>query len=376
MDTPLLQALAGLQSAYERLGLDPHAQGEERASVWRVWAREHRLDDLAEAPLLRSVLALVHLQRTLEDTVEHLPLSPRTQLQRLQQWERHALAWNRLPRPAQRCVALQRQGKETVNACCLRRDRDRWKTYSPTYLAALDRALRLAEKHMSVLWIGDLNHRILLELVRCSPARLAPALLRCLPDIRAVPSTEWHHGFYERAVVCLLRQAVQPGGHPAVVAVLATRVLANTAQGWRPTKITTWQRRVASHLVPYCPTAARVILRGWLRLDAQHWQRLLTSRCEAASLCACLVEPWLWTPEVSRLQALLWERAGWPAPPARPAADTGDASEAIEMLAERTGDEEVLGDDLPAEEGLPWARRACLEQLRVLRAPRAWTTAE
>ena len=56
MDTPLLQALAGLQSAYERLGLDPHAQGEERASVWRVWAREHRLDDLAEAPLLRSVL--------------------------------------------------------------------------------------------------------------------------------------------------------------------------------------------------------------------------------------------------------------------------------------------------------------------------------
>lgn len=251
-----VDALTTLDDAYARLGLDPVAAGSERLSVWEGWAKTHR--EAARALPRHEADALVEaLRRAREqkmdggDCMEHVSLTPKKALYLLQGWRGSALAWNSLPRAEQQSKRMQRSGKAIVNACCLRRDLDAEKGQSRDFMSALAECVVFAERHLAELWTGDLNHRILFELVLSAPRVLAEPLARKLPAAVDVPAAAQH--MYERAVVCLLRSR-----HAGAAQRVGDLVL---GEAWSFETATAWRWRLAGHLVRYASAAgARVLL--------------------------------------------------------------------------------------------------------------------
>ena len=250
-------ALSLLADAYARLSLDPAADGAERLMVWAAWQGPYERLTASEQQALAEVRS--ELKRHRDDggdCMEHIALVPARQLQLLRQWRACALHWSSLPVLLQR--RLMREGKEIVNACCLRRRRDDWKWHSRGYLQELALCVDLAERELSALWRSDINHRILLELVLAAPGRLAPLLQRSLPCLSDVLFE--HRGVYERAVVCLLRTR-----HREALLALELKLMSR-----RFCEYSEYELRILSHLVRMASPNAADVLRAVLELPALH----------------------------------------------------------------------------------------------------------
>jgi hypothetical protein len=262
-----------LDDAYARLGMDPLAHGAERLALWAAWrGPEERLGAPERRALARALREFKRHKDDGGDCMEHIALAPARQLELLRLWRERALHWSSLSLSLQR--GMMRQGKEIVNACCVRRRRDAWKWRCRAYLQELALCVELAEREVAALWRSDVNHRVLLELVLAAPLRLAAPLQRslpCLPDVRFSL-----RGVYERAVVCLLR-ALQREPLLALELKLLGRHVRDYGE---------YECRVLGHLVRLAsPNAADVLL----ALLQQPLGRVLDKKTGARIVKDCLL---------------------------------------------------------------------------------------
>jgi len=267
-----VDALTLLDDAYARLGLDPAAAGGERLSVWEGWAKTHREAVRAlprhEAAALADALRHARQQKMDGgDCMEHVRLTPDEALHLLKDWCENALAWNSLPRAEQRRKPMQSRGKAIVNACCLRRDLDAEKAQNYDFMSALAECVVFAERHLAELWTGDLNHRILFELVLSAPCVLAELLARQLPAAAHVPAAAQH--IYERAVVCLLRSRHAEAAQRVGEVVLGEAWNLETANhdDKAEEEHAAWRQRLAGHLVRFASAAGSRVLLACLAME-------------------------------------------------------------------------------------------------------------
>jgi hypothetical protein len=173
----------------------------------------------------------------------------------LRKWAAEALQWARLPEAALRAPEMQLLGKELVNAACVRRCRDRWKQHCGAFQRTLESCVAFAEEHLARLWRDDLSHRVLLQLTRAAPERLAAPLAAALPMAALVPQAD--RDYYERAVVALLRA----GRTPCLFA------------SFQPERSGDWERRLGAHVVRLGGEGDGVLL-AWLRVPQERFALL------------------------------------------------------------------------------------------------------
>lgn len=273
------QALIFLETAYERLGLDPYASSDEKPAIWESAKRDLDITRLLSYPEQTALTRLAQQSRAAKmdggECFEHITLLPAEQLRIMAEWRTNILEWVRLPGTAQRAPGMQLRGKKAKNAFCSRRPRDAWKASSAEWLQETKRCVRFAIDNIDLLWRSDaICHHPFHELVLSAPKTLAPKLAAVLPfadevgckrgDGRSPPL--W--AAYERAVVCVLRSRHSDG-----CATIANRIFYD---GWELSGDNTAARlRLASHAVRFAIPAGEKILRAWLEASPSSLRPLL-----------------------------------------------------------------------------------------------------